>query len=328
MAENLLKILFPAVTKFLFTTLFMPEICHSHTQNHHSHPIMGANESANLHTDDGTIPIRRRAHTSYTRSPPDYFGSNPQRKTSQNQMNLQNNNNNNDEKHKNSNNTILTEFDVKQMMARSRAGTVCVSSIRRQSSEDAEKTILETVRQATPTSDDESTGMSKKGSITSRKSTGSHDSGVGTHPNSPIASNLHLPSSSKDSEERHPDEEKDEEKTLIPSITVSPAEDTMEDRKKKNIRHVIMKKMFKKKAAKPMRTRSKSLGAPYAMYTNESLNRHLLGLEAFSILVSLKREKKKKKPSIKVSACLSPCDKLSPLPLFFRKKKKIGGEHN
>ncbi|CAO4376388.1 unnamed protein product [Caenorhabditis nigoni] len=228
---------------------------------------MGANESANLHnTDDGTIPIRRRAHTSYTRSPPDYFGSNPQqRKTSQNQMNHNNNNNNNDEKHKNSN-TILTEFDVKQMMARSRAGTVCVSSIRRQSSEEAEKTILETVCQTT--SDDESTGMSKKGSITSRKSTGSHDSGVGTHPNSPIASNLHLPSSSKDSEERQQDENV-EESQLIPSITVSPAEDTMEDRKKKNIRHVIMKKMFKKKAAKPIqRTRSKSLGAPYAMYTN------------------------------------------------------------
>ncbi|KAF1752289.1 hypothetical protein GCK72_018843 [Caenorhabditis remanei] len=225
---------------------------------------MGANESANLHSETGTtVPVRRRAHTSYTRSPPDYFGS-PH--VNKNHQTTNNNNNNNDEKQKNSN-IILTEFDVKQMMARSRAGTVCVSSMsRRQSSEETEKSILETVRQAT---DEESTssGMSKKGSISSRKSTGSHDSGVGTHPNSPIASSFHLPTTSSSS--------RGDEQTLpvVPKITVSLAEDTNETEEKKkqrNLKRAIMKKVFKKKSAKviEMRTRSKSLGSPNAMYSN------------------------------------------------------------
>ncbi|CCD70814.1 Oxidation resistance protein 1 [Caenorhabditis elegans] len=222
---------------------------------------MGANESALHGEDEATVPVRRRAHTSYTRSAPDYFGSPSSIKNFSNNMN--NNNNNNDEKHKNSN-VILTEFDVKQMMARSRADTVCVSSLRRQSSEEAEKSILETVRQTGSDGEEEASGMSKKGSITSRKSSGSHDSGVGTRPNSPIASNLHMPSSSNNDEVIE---------FKVPEITVSLAEDTSnseEQKKKRNIKRAIMKKVFKKKSAKAieMRTRSKSLGSN-AIYSSE-----------------------------------------------------------
>ncbi|CAL2042897.1 unnamed protein product [Caenorhabditis brenneri] len=206
---------------------------------------MGANESA-YSSQNETIPIRRRAHTSYTRSPPDYFGSHHKISSSTKNLNLDNNN---DEKHANSN-VILTEFDVKQMMARSRAGTVCVSTMRRGSEEE---NIPE---------------VKKQNSITSRKSIGSHDSGVGTHPNSPQASNLNLPSSSRD--EAGAEEAPEEESRIIPEITVSLAEDTT--KKQRNIKRAIMKKVFKKKSSKmvEMRTRSKSLGAAQQLYTSKS----------------------------------------------------------
>lgn len=200
---------------------------------------MGASESASL--TDNSIPVRRRAHTAYARPRPDYFGQH------------NNNNNNNDEKQKNSNG-FLTEFDVKQMMARSRAGTICVSSMRSSSDERAEELIIEAVRQSDGDHDEvgSSSGIAKKGSISSRKSVGSHDSGVGTHSSSPVASNLHLPV----------------EELVVPgkSTTVSISGDTLpveEEKKKRNIKRAIMKKVFRKKPSKfqEMRTRSKSLGA-------------------------------------------------------------------
>uniref|UniRef100_A0A1I7V4E9 Oxidation resistance protein 1 n=1 Tax=Caenorhabditis tropicalis TaxID=1561998 RepID=A0A1I7V4E9_9PELO len=222
---------------------------------------MGANESAYSSTDQ-TIPVRRRAHTSYTRSAPDYFGSHQDRIQAGHSSISNNNDNNNDVEHKNSN-VILTEFDVKQMMARSRAGTVCVSSMRRQTSEETEKSMLESVVGGPSDDVEQSSGMSKKGSITSRKSIGSHDSGVGTHPNSPIASSLHLPTTSS-----RPDD-----MTALPQITVSQAEDTTkneEEQKKRNIKRAIMKKVFKKKKSAKvieMRNRSQSLGSP--LYSGE-----------------------------------------------------------
>ncbi|CAI2353561.1 unnamed protein product [Caenorhabditis sp. 36 PRJEB53466] len=200
--------------------------------------VLGSNADESLSDIQTAVPFRRRANTTASRPRPDYFA---------------NNNNNNDEKQKNSN-AFLTEFDVKQMMARSRAGTICVSSMRPSVDERAaaEQSILETVRQAD--ADDQeptSSGMEKKGSISSRKSTGSHDSGVGTHSSSPVASSLHLSA----------------DEVLIPSrkVTVSLSEDTknVEERKKRNIKRAIIKKVFKKKSNKypESRARSKSLGA-------------------------------------------------------------------